>query len=233
MDSNKNVLLFFFLLLLLLQLFTITLLACDVNYISTHFHVNAAKLEKTGQTFFDLQESHWCPDLISTAWVCFPNLCIACCFFILFFYLDRCYIWAHIIFPFHCWHLISVTWQIWFRLLALKFYFTKPQWKSDCQLLMCVLWSTSPSILLNHLKGSSFCPSRCMFLYIDLSSACSLIIVAQALHCRLPPAFTAKRLSVSISFLPSIIPSWPSISTQMVYDKWHPCHRSTLTKSLL
>lgn len=40
----------------------------------------------------------------------------------------------------------------------------------------------------HHMKGNSLRPSRCMLLFIDLSSACSLIIVAQALHYSLPQA---------------------------------------------
>lgn len=52
--------------------------------------------------------------------------------------------------------------------------------------LKCSLQYRNSTILLHHMKENSLCPSRCMFLFIDLSCACSLIIVAQALHCSLP-----------------------------------------------
>lgn len=59
----------------------------------------------------------------------------------------------------------------------------------------------SPTIPLHHMRGNSLCPSCCIRLFIDLSSACSMITAAQALHCSLLQACHTNDNSLHLLFL--------------------------------
>lgn len=78
----------------------------------------------------------------------------------------------------------------------------------------------SPTIPLHHMSRNSLCPSCCIRLFIDLSSACSMITAAQALHCSLLQACRTNDNSLHLLFLST--PPHPSFHHSQMPQRYSP-----------